>query len=343
MDKHILRFCSDPYTIPHQLLPGIHTPGAQIVAAWFIIQTQSRHTYKSLQSCRLGIAPSCNWDEIGKCLQKLLNVKTAPPSLLPMHVIGEGNTTVVIGHFGAASLTAIKQHVFSRGSWEVSSHVLSELLALEALQSHVWSPSIVFHSITQDMVQIGMEYIPLSMKQMVRFGNRNLTFGRRLAVQLLESVKSLHELRMAHRDIKPDNIRFRSNGDLVLIDYDSCVRLDKNIQKTRRVCTAAYRDPFLFREHADLDTYDYRSLDAYSVGAVILFIFNGGRNAFTGSSEEEIGRSMIAYSTGKTFESLCVRAKLPKQDIRVLRGLLAMEPDDRMIITEAYASFQSRE
>jgi len=343
MDSYIRRFGDDPYTIPHQLLSGIQQPGAQIVAAWFIIQTQTTHTYNSLQSCRSGIAPSCSWDVIGEWVQTLLNIHTIPPTLLPLHTIGEGNTTVIVGHSGLSSLIAIKQQVFSRGSWEVSSHILSELRSLEALQPYQWCPTIVFHSVTQDMVQIGMEYLPLSMKQMVRFGYRNYTFCRRIVCRLLGAVAELHTLNMAHRDIKPDNIRFRSNGELVLIDYDSCVAIDRNTLKTHRVCTAAYRDPFLFREHENLTTYNYHLLDAYSVGAVILFVFNGGKNVFTGVSEQEIGRSMLDYSTGKQFESLCVRAKLVQEDIRVIRCLLSADPSTRMTIIEAYDAFRSTE
>lgn len=340
MDVYIRRFCTVPYAIPDKLHSSLHHPWAQIVAAWFVIQRQTGHTYVSLGSCRAAIAPGCSWDNIGLSLQLLLNTKTVPDTLLPLQAIGHGNTTVVVGHSGTGSLIAIKQHVFSRGSWEISTHILGELLALQELRVYTWTPNIVFHEISQDMVQIGMEYLPLSMRQMVRFGrSRQLCFGRRLIRQLLGAVSLLHDLNRAHRDIKPDNIRFRSNGELVLIDYDSCIVLGPHIEKTRRVCTANYRDPFLFDADVDLSTYDYRSLDAYSVGVVILFILHGGRHAFMGHTDHEIVQSMRTYELSGVFS----RLKLPEEDRVVIRGLLKLDPRTRMTLTEANDAYKNIE
>jgi serine/threonine protein kinase len=344
MDLYIRRFCVHAYDVPPSLQSSIHRPCVQIAAAWFIIQQQTIHTYMSVQSCRKAIDPTCPWEDIGRALKKLLDVRTMPETLLPLCSIGQGSTAVVIGHYGTGTLTAIKQQVFSRGSWEISSHVLGELLALRTLQAYTWSPTLVFQSVSQDMVQIGMEYIPLSMSQMIRFGGtRHRTYSRRIICQLLDAVRALHACNMVHRDIEPDNIRFRSTGDLVLIDYDSCAVLMPHLAKTRHVCTAAYRDPVLFDECVNLTVYDYRTLDAFSVGAVMLFILNGGKHAFTGLSEREIVHCMRTYMTTPRFATFCVRLKLHEANRSVLAGLLALEPTDRMTVTEAADAYQNTE
>jgi serine/threonine protein kinase len=341
MDRYLQKFNVSTYTVPPQLVSSIHRASAQIVATWFIIQRCTPHTYMSLHTCRAALSASCPWDAIGISLKRLLDVQIMPTTLLPLQPIGQGNTTVIIGHFGATSLTAITQQVFSRGSWEISSHILGELMALQELRTYKWSPEVYFHSVSQDMVQIGMEYIPLSMKQMVRFGSRQIEFVRRMIIQLLSAVYALHGHQMIHRDIKPDNIRFRSNGDLVLIDYDSCMMRDSMAEKTRCVCTAGYRDPYLFDSSSDLNSYDYHTLDAFSVGAVFLYLLNGGKQMFTGNEDSDVVHSMTTY-INKGLDPFCLRTKLPAVDRSVLCGLLSIVPDSRMTITQAYTAYKNR-
>jgi serine/threonine protein kinase len=341
MERYLQKFNVSTYIVPPQLVSSIHRASAQIVATWFIIQRYTPYTYISLHTCRSALSAACSWDAIGVSLKRLLDVHIMPTTLLPLQSIGQGNTTVIIGHFGGASLTAIKQQVFSRGSWEVSSHILAELMALQKLKTFTWSPAVYFHSVSQDMVQIGMEYIPLSMKQMVRFGTRQIEFSRRIIIQLLTAVHALHDCRMIHRDIKPDNIRFRSNGDLVLIDYDSCMMRDGMTEKTRCVCTSGYRDPYLFDGGCDLTSYDYQMLDGFSVGAVFLYILNGGKHMFTGKDDSDIVRNMTTY-IAKGLDTFCVRSKLPAVDRSVLCGLLSIDPQLRMTITQAYTAYKSR-
>ena len=265
-----------------------------------------------------------------------------PSTLVPLHPIGHGNTTVVLGHY-IGGLTAIKQQVFSRGSWEISSHILAELRSLQELKGCVWSPNVFFHSVTQDMVQIGMEYIPISMKQMVRFGARNPNVYGRIFQQLLGAVYSLHQHGMTHRDIKPDNIRFRSNGDLVLIDYDSATMPNDRTAKTRRICTSGYRDPFLaVCTDEELTVYDYRALDAFSVGAVFLFLLSGGKHVFTGVSDADVARSTQLYVKNGLAAS-CVRWKLPSTERRILCGLLALTPGERFTVKEATDAYRNIE
>lgn len=48
---------------------------------------------------------------------------------------------------------------------------------------------------------------------------------KRMAAQLLETLKYLHRLGFVHADLKPDNVLVRQNGDIVLIDFGYAVHL----------------------------------------------------------------------------------------------------------------------
>jgi len=97
--------------------------------------------------------------------------------------------------------------------------------------------------------------------------------------------------------------------------------------------------PLLFDESTDLTLYDYRMLDAFSVGAVFLFIVLGGKHGFTGSYEADIIKSMRSYNV----EAFCIRSKLPTADGLVLCGLLSLDPSSRMTITEAHDAYKNIE
>ena len=51
---------------------------------------------------------------------------------------------------------------------------------------------------------------------------------------LLDSVKSLHKLRIAHCDIKPANIMRKKDGTIVLSDFGTAHKFDAKRARSRR-------------------------------------------------------------------------------------------------------------
>jgi serine/threonine protein kinase len=346
MNDYIEQFTESLYTIPIQLVSTIHQPHVQIVAAWYIIHTETKHTHLSLQSVRESLCPTCEWDKIGTTLNTLFQIHSIPEDLQLLQTIGDGNTVVVLGHYHPESIVAIKQQIFSQGSWEISSHMIHEMICMKKVASSPWSPRILFQQVSEHVIQIGMEFIPLSFRQMIRFGHpRNLMFIRRIMLQLLHTVQDLHHTHhFAHRDIKPDNIRFRSDGSLVLIDYDSCVDVTSNYRFTNRVCTTSYRDPFLFHATGQGHTYDYFHLDAFSCGCVFLFTLLGGKHAFEGKDETNIYAQMVHYLDDDLSRlPTAVVNRLKLCDRQILKGLLCPDPITRMTVSQAIDVWQHTE
>jgi serine/threonine protein kinase len=350
MDTFIKKFTEDVYRIPTELSRYQDQSSIRIVTAWYIIHTQTEHTHVSLQTVHESIDPNCQWDKIGTALNILFQKHDIPQDLQLLRPIGEGNTVVMLGHRDHCHLVAIKQQMFSRGHWEISSHMIHEMITLQRIQGSKWSPRIHFQKVFDNMIQIGMEYIPISFRQMVKFSiPKNMVHCRRIMVQLLRTVSELHTTyKVAHRDIKPDNIRFRSDGSLVLIDYDSCLNVTSNYRFTNRVCTSNYRDPFLFQHGSDKEygngNYNYFHLDAFSCGCVFLFILLGGKHAFgNGDDDEDIHSRMITYLDNSSLGGLppLVASRLLESDRKVLRGLLDTNPSTRMTIGKAIDELQS--
>lgn len=334
--KFIRKYTDRLCTIPRVFRDRIeHDSASQIVFAWHTIQTMSSHTYVSIESCRTYIDDTCSWDLIGNNLQLLLNKGTVPCDLVHMNTIGHSNCTILMGNYGIKHMIAVKQHVFYRGSWEVPDHTFREMSTLHKLNEFDWVPTVQFQSVSQDMVEIGMEYIPISMSRMLSFGTkRNMNFGRNIQIQLLKAVEELHLNGYAHCDIKPDNIRFRSDGGLVLIDYDSCTRLHEHMNRTKSICTSFYRDPYLFDDTTDMSTYDYRTLDAFSCGAVFMYIVLGGKHIFDGTDDDSVFRSMKKFQRESNTKFQRMK-KIPSRDKVVLMGLMNFHPVYRMKIKRA--------
>lgn len=94
--------------------------------------------------------------------------------------------------------------------------------------------------------------------------------------QLIIPVAILWEKRIVHRDIKPDNIMFRNNGSLVLIDLGIARFLDKSsLTKTINIygpCTPIYAAPEqLVNQKRNID---FRT-DQFAIGITLLQLFLG--------------------------------------------------------------------
>lgn len=106
-----------------------------------------------------------------------------------------------------------------------------------------------------------------------------------LAAQLLLSIKYLHKRKIAHRDIKPDNIMFGSDGRLKLIDFGLAKKLSK---PTNSFCgTISYMSP----EIVCGDQYSFDA-DIWAYGIVVYEMLTGDL-PFHGRGDEEVFRKIL--------------------------------------------------
>jgi len=122
---------------------------------------------------------------------------------------------------------------------------------------------------------IAMEYLKDSLKDKIKKGvlkndpEEALKTVRKIADALLYA----HRKGFIHRDIKPDNVMFRDDGTLILLDFGivKALRSESNLTRTgMSVGTPKYMSP----EQMRAKNVDERS-DIYSLGIVLYEILTG--------------------------------------------------------------------
>jgi serine/threonine protein kinase len=125
-----------------------------------------------------------------------------------------------------------------------------------------------------DVFYIVMEYLEESLKQRLK---RQTVLAPGDALHIVKMIASAldyaHSRGFIHRDIKPDNIMFRSDGTVVLVDFGIARAIDSSTQLTRTgtsIGTPHYMSP----EQCRGEKIDGRS-DIYSLGIQLYEILTG--------------------------------------------------------------------
>ena len=186
------------------------------------------------------------------------------------------------GGMGAVYLAQDLQHrrpvaikVARLGGLEARDRFRREAAFLKRLHHHslprVWD----YFSDTQRDFLV-MEYIPgEDLESLVhRHGPQPEWLVLRWADELLDGLDYLHtpESPLIHRDIKPGNLKLRTDETLVLVDFGIATELrpDKDTEQGAQAVTPGFSPP---EQYTDKPT-DART-DIYSVGATLYFLLTG--------------------------------------------------------------------
>ena len=104
--------------------------------------------------------------------------------------------------------------------------------------------------------------------------------------QVLSAVNHLHKNGIVHRDIKAENIMFRSSKEedweIKVIDFGISAKLNSNFTKMHNIVGS----PFSIAPEIFSEEYDHKC-DMWSVGVLTYFLLSG-TVPFTGNSHHEV-------------------------------------------------------
>jgi len=172
---------------------------------------------------------------------------------------------------------------------------------------------------TSDSPWLAMEYFP-GGDLSERIGQGISSMGAlKILVQIAEALDAVHTAGVVHRDLKPQNIMFRANHRLAILDFGLARELDATTTLTQKgmvMATPLYMSP----EQCLGQPHDARG-DLYATG-VILYEMLTGKLPFEGENA-----SALAYQH--------VHGEIPRLPKRlagyqpIVDRLLAKRPDGR--------------
>jgi diguanylate cyclase (GGDEF)-like protein len=242
----------------------------------------------------------------------------------------------VLGELGrGASMTVLRVQRIADGvdyalktfdaAADVPHRALAELCREAALLACVNHPGlVVVHEVDQ---RHGRPYVVMdlvdgrSLGQVLAAGPLSADRAVAVALELVEPLTAMHRAGLVHRDIKPDNIMIRSDGQARLIDFGLAAR-ETGDAATAAVGTLMYCSP---EQSGTLRRpVDARS-DLYSVG-VVLFECLTGRPPFASS---DVGELLRLHAVAIPPELAQLVPGTPPKLVAIVTRLLAKEPDDR--------------
>ncbi|MBS0569158.1 MAG: serine/threonine protein kinase [Proteobacteria bacterium] len=141
-----------------------------------------------------------------------------------------------------------------------------------------------------------------------------------------------HEMGFVHRDVKPGNIMFRSNGSAVLADF-GIAKAIKSVSAATMAGNAIGTPDYMSPEQAQATPVDGRS-DLYSLGAV-LFECLAGRKPYQASDAYAVALMHVTEPVPKLPEKLAWLQPL-------IDGLMAKRVDDRFANGDAFVAALDR-
>ena len=152
-----------------------------------------------------------------------------------------------------------------------------------------------------------------------------LTARESLAIlePILEALRAAHEADIIHRDVKPENVLIRSDGEVKVADF-GLARAASTQTTTSQTGVVLGTASYLSPEQVELGVSDARS-DVYAAG-LLLFEMLTGRKAVTGETAIQIAYRHV-HGTIEAPSQVVPAVPAPLDDL-VARAT-ATEPDDR--------------
>lgn len=152
---------------------------------------------------------------------------------------------------------------------------------------------VAVHDVIEDgnQVWIVMELLnPRSLADLLREQQQlSVPHAARIGLQVLHGLGAAHEAGVLHRDMKPHNILFRSDGRALLMDF-GIATFEGAVQVTRThevIGTAQYLAPELLTRDPDRPHPASTASDLWALG-VTLYEMVEGRRPFNGQNSYEI-------------------------------------------------------
>src|SRR3954468_9412156 len=239
-----------------------------------------------------------------------LGAKVRIPGIKVLRLIGEGGTARVYlasreGDDEPLVVKILRREILS--DRRALARFMEEYALVERIQSrHV--ARILGHGNSEEHAYLVMEFFEGGDLNK-RLGGKAVDPAEalRLFRELMFALGEIHEKGILHRDLKPQNLMFREDGSLAVVDFGIAKHIDSSVERTHAgevLGTPRYMSP----EQVQGRALDLRT-DIYSAG-VLLFQMLTGRHLFEGETAMEVALQHINTAPPSLPESLSAYQRL---------------------------------
>jgi serine/threonine protein kinase len=253
-------------------------------------------------------------------------------------------------------LLVVKEHIHNVGINAIAYHVLDEVMVYTCIRPRLHSsltrhfPSLVDVCIDKNKTSLALEYVPLCFHDVFNTTSTiSIHFILTRMLELTAAVAGLHAMSIAHRDIKEGNLRFRGDGSLVVIDFDSAGYTEEKTNSCNvfpvTTCTTRPPELLIYDDVNDLDRtdieYNGHALDVWSTGCVLVQMANDGNAMFPGVDTQQVhAQSLATFVDDKYVIPSRARRRLGPELTQIINDhLLCQCPSDRATMQECHTLF----
>ena len=210
----------------------------------------------------------------------LIDSKTIQVDLERGEIVGKGGSGIVMKAKMGNETVAVKMVQEQMAGDSIKETMERELVMLAKVDNH---PSILrFYGITfYDMPEtevpvalIVTEFCPLDLKKYIYENGliRDVTKFKELVRGINDGVQHIHNLKVAHCDLKPDNILLDKENKPKICDMGLAVNINEKNHNTSG--TPGYKPPEMIANNFT-GFYDKRCWDIFSMAMIYYFLFAG--------------------------------------------------------------------
>ena len=201
-----------------------------------------------------------------------------------IETLGEGTYGIVYKarHRGTGEILALKKIRLSSEEEGIPSTAIREIALLKELHHpNIVQLKDVIHK--QGKLILVFEYIEWDLKKVMNKGPMDTISIKSFTFQMLKGIAHCHQMKILHRDIKPQNLLISKEGILKLADFGLARASGIPVKNySSEVVTLWYRSPELL-----LGSTNYTGfIDLWSVGCILAELSNN-KPLFQGNSEQD--------------------------------------------------------
>jgi len=163
---------------------------------------------------------------------------------------------------------------------------------------------------TNKFQNLVFDYHPLTLYRFIQDKACTPQVAKILFYQLCLAIRHIHEKRICHRDITPNNILLASKGNIVLADFGSAKKLDSEHVSMSYVCSRYYRAPELL---LGCSNYSVK-VDIWAAGCILAEMLMG-KPIFPGTDNQDQFMKIVMVLGAPSASDFVAMKKNHKHDL----------------------------